>query len=75
MDYLVNEKTGEIVEGDKEDKDLETVWTILIQDGQWKLTMIEESSLSLEYAKMKNDIEVAGEHLKMGFKYKNQIYD
>ncbi|VBB06147.1 Hypothetical protein LUCI_1362 [Lucifera butyrica] len=66
IDYLINDKTGEVVEGDKKNKNFESVWTLLLEEGQWKLTLIEEGALSLRYAKMKSDIEGANQHLKAG---------
>lgn len=55
QDYLENRNTGEIVEGSKKFKDVETVWSFTLEDGQWKVSDIEESDMTLAYAK-----EVAG---------------
>ncbi len=49
-DYLVRRATGEIVEGDTEFKDNETVWSFSFSNGQWRVSNIEEASFSLEYA-------------------------
>lgn len=55
-DYLENIQTGEVVEGSKKLKDVETVWSLIMEDGVWKVADIEESSLSLAYAKMAKDL-------------------
>ena len=55
QDYLENRNTGEIVEGSKKFKDVETVWSFTLEDGQWKVSDIEESDMTLAYAN-----EVAG---------------
>ncbi|MEQ8155574.1 MAG: hypothetical protein ABRQ25_11925 [Clostridiaceae bacterium] len=73
QDYLVNEKTEKIVEGDEKKKDLETVWTLVLADGQWKLSLIEESFRSLAYAKLENNIEAASEYIGSGFIYKGRV--
>jgi len=67
QDYLVNEGTGEIIEGDKNKKNLKTVWTLVFTDGQWKLSLIEEASLTLSYARLKSNIEAASEYIESGF--------
>ncbi len=52
MDYLKQRDTGVIVEGSADYQDVERVWTFIFQQGAWKVSMIEESSTSLEYANM-----------------------
>jgi hypothetical protein len=51
-DYLQDRKTGELVEGNKRYKEVETVWSFTLQNGSWKVSDIEEDSMSLAYAKM-----------------------
>lgn len=63
VDYLVNDSTGEVVKGDKKEKLLESLWTLVLEEGQWKLTLIEEGSVSLHYARMKNNLEAAHQHV------------
>lgn len=53
-DYLEQRETKKLVEGKKGFRDVETVWTFILEDGQWILNNIEEDSMSLAYAKMKN---------------------
>ncbi|MGE5403415.1 MAG: Tim44 domain-containing protein [Candidatus Saccharibacteria bacterium] len=72
-DYLEEKATGRIVEGDKDDKDYESIWTMILEDGRWKLSMIEEASLSLQYAALQNDLAVAAAHLNTNFKYRGQL--
>lgn len=73
QDYLMIEKTNEIVQGDTKFKDFESIWTLLLENGCWKLALIEESRLSLAYAKMTNDLEEARGHIHRGFKYNRSI--
>ncbi|WP_428623008.1 Tim44 domain-containing protein [Sedimenticola sp.] len=52
QDYLQNRNTGEIVEGSKKYKEVETVWSFTMENGEWKVSDIEEGSMSLAYAKL-----------------------
>jgi hypothetical protein len=49
-DYLATRGTGKVVEGEKGFKNTEKLWTFIVQNGQWVVANIEESSLSLDYA-------------------------
>ena len=51
QDYLKVKETGKIVEGSKNFKDVETIWTLTLIDGVWKVSNIESSSMSVDYAK------------------------
>lgn len=62
-DYLYDSKTMEIVEGDKRDKDSETVWTLLLTEGRWKLTLIEESIVMRNYVRTPCDVTLAEQQL------------
>lgn len=55
-DYLAKRETGEIVEGRKGFNDVETIWTFVIQNNQWKVANIEEGVLSLDYAQLTNEL-------------------
>lgn len=55
-DYLKNRKTGEVVEGSKRYKEVETVWSFSMVEGVWKVSDIEEGSMSLAYAKMTTEL-------------------
>jgi hypothetical protein len=72
QDYLAEKDTGTIVEGDELFKDHESIWTLLLENGQWKLSMINESNLSLLYSRMKNDLGDAREHLLTGHKFQGK---
>lgn len=54
QDYLVRLSDNMIVEGDKEFKEVESVWTFIYKKGKWVVQNIEEGSTSLIYAKMEN---------------------
>lgn len=72
QDYLAKKDTGEIIEGDQLFKDHESIWTLLLQKGQWKVSMIQEARLSLMYSRMKNDLGAAQEHLLAGLKFQGK---
>lgn len=51
-DYLQERNTGKLVEGSKRFKEVETVWSFTMENGAWKVSDIEEGSMSLAYAKL-----------------------
>lgn len=53
QDYLKVEATDEIIEGDKKWKDVQSVWTLTMTDGQWLVSDIEEGHESYSYAGMR----------------------
>jgi len=55
-DYLQKRATGEVVEGDQKVKEVETVWTFTLEEGAWKVSDIEEGSMSLAYAKLVKEL-------------------
>jgi len=55
-DYLQNRRTGEIVEGSKTYKEVETVWSFTLEQGAWKVSNIEEGNMSLVYANMVKEL-------------------
>lgn len=55
-DYLQRRDTGEIVEGSRKFKEVETVWSFTMVDGEWKVSDIEEGSMSLAYAKLASEL-------------------
>lgn len=50
QDYLKDRNTGKVVEGSKKFKDVETIWSFTLENGQWKVSDIEEGEMSLAYA-------------------------
>ena len=55
-DYLQDRTTGKVVEGSKRDKEVETIWSFTLEDGVWKVSNIEEDSMSTVYAKMVREL-------------------
>lgn len=55
-DYLEDRETGEVVEGCKKIKSVETVWSFTLIDGNWKVSDISESSTSISFAKLRRDL-------------------
>ena len=55
-DYLQDRKTEEIVEGSKRYKEVETVWSFTLENGEWKVSDIEEGSMSLAYARLAREL-------------------
>ena len=38
----------------------ETVWTLVLDNGKWKVDNIEQSEMTIQYAKMENIVPVLG---------------
>lgn len=55
-DYLENRASGEVVEGSKKLKEVETIWTFTLQDGRWRVSDIEAGSNSLAFAKLAKEL-------------------
>jgi hypothetical protein len=45
-----------LLEGSKRYKEVETVWSFTLEEGVWKVSDIEEDSMSLAYAKMVKEL-------------------
>ncbi|ARU55692.1 MAG: Tim44-like domain-containing protein [Pseudomonadales bacterium] len=56
QDYLMHKGTGKVVEGSKRFKDVETIWSFTLEDGVWKVSDIEEDSMSMVYTKMVSEL-------------------
>ena len=52
QDYSKNIQTGKIVEGSKKYKEVETFWSFTMDNGNWKVSDIEEDGMSLACAKL-----------------------
>jgi len=48
-DYLVKRETDQVVEGDRKFKDQETIWTVTLVEGQWRVSNIEEAGCEFDY--------------------------
>ena len=55
-DYLQERNSGKVVEGSKRYKEVETIWSFTLQNGFWKVSDIEEASMSIEYARMVKEL-------------------
>ncbi|KZY63542.1 Tim44-like domain-containing protein, partial [Oleiphilus sp. HI0066] len=55
-DYLEHLKTGEVVEGSKKYKDVETIWMFTLEDGIWKVSAIEEVATLMSFVKAVKDM-------------------
>ncbi len=55
-DYLVNRETHKVVKGKNSYDDEEKIWILEYNEGKWVLDDIQDSSLTLAFAKMKNVI-------------------
>ncbi|NIP99833.1 MAG: TIM44-like domain-containing protein [Nitrospinaceae bacterium] len=56
QDYLARRDSGEVVEGSKKFKDVETVWSFTLIDGRWRVSNIEEDTFAMEYARMRSEL-------------------
>ncbi len=52
-DYLKERKTGRIVEGSRKRKDVESVWSFVLENGRWLVSNVEEDYLTLDYAELR----------------------
>ncbi len=55
-DYLKDRETGKIVQGKSGFQDLDYVWIFEYSEGKWLLDEIREGTLSLQFAKLENNI-------------------
>lgn len=55
-DYLQDRNTKKVVEGSKSYKEVETIWSFTMENGCWKVSDIEEDSMSLAYARMVSEL-------------------
>lgn len=55
-DCLQERNSGKIVEGSKRYKEVETIWSFTVENGHWKVSNIDESSMSLVYANMVKEL-------------------
>jgi hypothetical protein len=55
-DYLQERATGKVVEGSKRYKGVETIWSFTLENGVWKVSDIEEDTMSVAYAKMVKEL-------------------
>ena len=56
QDYLLEKKSGQIVEGDKRYKEVETIWTLRLEDQQWRVNNIEEASCLFDYVSQRKGL-------------------
>jgi hypothetical protein len=56
QDYLQERSSGKVVEGSKRYKEVESVWSFTLENGVWKVSDIEEDTMSLAYAKMVKEL-------------------
>lgn len=55
-DYLQERASGKVVEGSKRYKEVETIWSFTLENAEWKVSDIEEGSMSISYAKLVKDL-------------------
>ncbi len=55
-DYLVSKEDSSVIEGKKGFKDVETVWTLKLEEGNWKVDNIEQSEMISSYMKMDSQL-------------------
>ncbi|MCW8885030.1 MAG: hypothetical protein OQK12_07205 [Motiliproteus sp.] len=67
-DYLAERTTGKVVEGDKRYKEVETIWTFLLQEDDWKVHNIEEASCLFDYTKLTKELTPIEQTLVKQFK-------
>jgi len=55
-DFMIDKKTGKVVEGDKKLGDVITIWSFVWQNGDWVLNLIETDDMSMEYLTEKSKV-------------------
>ncbi len=55
-DYLKDIESGKVVEGDKKIADMETIWTLVWNKGEWRLNLIESAGMEWSYLTMPNEL-------------------
>lgn len=55
-DLLQERQSGKIVQGSERYKIVNTIWSFTIENGLWKVSDIDEGSMSLEYAKLRKEL-------------------
>jgi hypothetical protein len=59
VDYLQEKNTGKVVQGDKSEGELESIWTFLWQNGAWRLNLIEDGAQEWSYLFAPNEVPQA----------------
>jgi len=55
-DFMVDKKTGKVVEGDKKLGDVTTIWSFVWRNDHWVLNLIEADDMSMDYLSEKNKV-------------------
>jgi hypothetical protein len=55
VDYL-QDSSGKVVEGDKKIDELTTIWTLMWDGGEWRLSMIEDEACEGNYIGVPNEV-------------------
>ena len=55
-DYLVSIEDSSVLEGKKGFKDVETVWTLKLENRVWRVDNIEQSEMVSRYMKMDSEL-------------------
>jgi len=55
-DFMIDKKTGKVIEGDKTLGDVTTIWSFVWQDNRWVLNLIEADEMSMDYLTEKNKV-------------------
>lgn len=48
-DYLVDKQTGKVVEGNKPQGEVSTVWSFVWRNNQWMQNLIESDDMEMDY--------------------------
>lgn len=55
-DYLAERQSGRVVQGKPGYTEVESIWTFVFENGRWLVASIEEGAVSLQYAKLVNEL-------------------
>jgi hypothetical protein len=56
QDYLAQRNSGKVVEGSKRFKDVQSLWSFTMVNGQWRVSNIEEDGIIYAYVKLAKEL-------------------
>ncbi len=66
-DYLAERESGRVVEGKKRFRDIETLWTLVLEDNRWRVSNIEEAASLFDYTRLARELPPIEETLNNHF--------
>lgn len=64
QDYIANADSGKIVKGNREYRDVESIWSLTLEREGWKVSDIEDASMAASYVSMISELPKIEETLE-----------